>query len=59
MMEPEIMEHLLFQCGLVNNIWLYAFSEFKHLSGYEFVANVKTVSFALMTIYVNKYMELI
>ena len=41
-LETEIIEHLLFDCTHVKDIWLFAFDEFEKLTSFHFVPTLRS-----------------
>ena len=47
MLEPETIEHLLFDCVHVRNIWLHVFIEWQNVTGHNFVLTLQSCIFGI------------
>ena len=47
MSEPETIEHLLFDCVHVRNIWLHVFIEWQNVTGHNFEPTLQSCIFGI------------
>ena len=47
MLEPETIEHLLFDCVYVRNVWLHVFIEWQNVTGHIFESTLQSCTLGI------------